>query len=344
MTIHKTSLVVGAGAFGTSLASVLTDNFAKVIIQTRSRDLYQNLKQRENSKYLPGISLPDQLVPMLSWEDRQHGILDDVELLVMAIPVAALAEYIEQNLKELRHLLQKGIPMVCLSKGIDSETLYLPDEIFSHHLGEFQRQFCFLSGPGFAREILQRQATMVAVAGSDSSVLDRVTSMFTTDFFKVVKSCDIKGVLLGGALKNTIAIVSGIVEGMGYSSNTRAALMTIAIKDMLRVGSFYQVHPETFYGLSGIGDLLLTITGGMSRNKKFGLELAKGKKPGEIISSLNVTVEGYRTTKSVYLLCEKHGIECPIFKTIYRVLYEELSVEEIFPQIFIQEPDSKMEA
>lgn len=342
-TAKKSALVVGAGAFGTAISSVLAYNFEKVILETRCQSVYGSLRRGENGKYLPGSSLPYQIIPRLQGEKGWDYLLENVELLVMAVPVAALGEYIEQNKEELRKLLRRGVSIVCLSKGIDSKTLRLPDEIFIYGLGGWQGQFCFLSGPSFAREILERQVTMVTLAGSDSAVLDKVARFFTTDFFKVTKSDDVKGVLLGGALKNIIAIAGGIVEGMGFNHNTRAALVTVAIKEMLRVGAFYKAQAETFYGLSGMGDLVLTITGGMSRNKKFGLELAKGREPEEILSSFGFTVEGYKTAKSIYLLCEEHGIDCPIFRAIYRVIYEGFSPEDVLKQLLREEPFLKVE-
>lgn len=340
---HDTAIVVGAGAFGTSMASVLADNFKRVVLKVRSEDVYRALSHGENSVYLPGISLSERIVPALTWQEMQDRSEGNVQLLMIGLPTAAIAHYCREHFEQLQGLLQQGIPLVSLSKGINTETLELPDDLFFQHFKSFQDQFCFLSGPSFAKEILDRQITTVTLAGKSRKVLDEVARMLTTDFFKVFESYDVKGVLLGGALKNVVAIAGGIIEGLGLNHNTRAALITWAIREMLRFGAVYNARPETFYGPSGMGDLILTTTGGLSRNKQFGLELARGREPKEIIASQRSVVEGYKTAQSVYHLSRRYGIRCPLFQAVYRVLYEKLPVQEAIDELLASGPFFEIE-
>ena len=330
--------MVGGGSFGTAIASVLAHNFERVIVCVRSRALYDDLSKGLNSRYLPGVVLPPEIVPALSWGEVKEKTRGEVELLVMGIPTAALSGYSGENFKEIEQLLENNTPLVSLAKGIHTKTLELPQDLLLHHFRNFKDHLCFLSGPSFAKEILDRKITAVTLAGSSSEVLETAGEMLTTNFFKVFKSYDVKGVLLGGALKNVVAIAGGIIEGLGLSYNTRSALITLAVREMLRFGVIYSARPETFYGLSGMGDLILTITGEMSRNKSFGLNIAKGKKPEDIIASSINVVEGYKTAKSVHYISNLYGIHCPIFEAVYDVLYRETPPEDFLEGLVESEP------
>lgn len=320
---YQTAIVIGAGAFGTSIASVLSNNFKKVIVKVRSQDIYDCLKKGENTVYLPGRKLSSKIVPALTWDEVNQLKDGEVEIIVSGLPTNGIRDFCKQNKKEVEALFkEKNIPFVSLSKGIDPETLELPDDLFFHEFSDYKDNFVFLSGPSFAQEILDEQITLVSIAGRSRTHLVQVSEMLQTDFFKALPSYDVKGVLLGGALKNILAIAGGIIEGLGYNHNTRAAMITRGIVEMLRFGQVFNARPETFYGLSGMGDLILTTTGDLSRNKTFGIELAKGRKPQEIIASQRSVVEGYKTTKAAYLLAQKYEIRSRIFMGLYHVLYE----------------------
>lgn len=326
---YKTALVVGAGAFGTSIATVLAANFEKVILKVRSSDVYEALIKGENSVYLPGLSIPSNLEPALTWDEVDEKVFGPIELIVSGLPTAGIASYYSQEQERFIQYFEKEIPLVSLSKGIDPETLELADDLFFDLFPKYRELFTFLSGPSFAKEIMQSQITLVTLAGRSRKNIMKVTSMLEAPFFKCLGSYDVKGVLLGGALKNVIAIAGGAIEGLGYNHNTRAALITRAIAEMLRFGQVYNARPETFYGLSGMGDLILTTTGGLSRNKQFGMEIAKGRSPEEIISSQRTVVEGYKTTKAVHRLAEKYEVRSRIFEAVYQVLYEKADLETV---------------
>lgn len=329
---NKIALVIGAGAFGTAMAQVLSQNFDKVILKVRSQDIYDAIKGGENTIYLPGLKIASNIDAALTWDevDNIHGSID---LIVSALPTAGISEYFNENYDRFLSYLMKKIPLVSLSKGIDPNTLELSDDLFFDMYPHFKDYFGFLSGPSFAHEIMQDQITLVTLAGRSKKVLEKVSHMMNTNSFKVLASYDIKGVLLGGALKNILAIAGGIIEGLGYNHNTRAAMITRGITEMLRFGTVYNARPETFYGLSGMGDLILTTTGDLSRNKTFGLELAKGRKAEEIIRSQRSVVEGYKTAKAAHFISEQFDIRTQIFSAVYGVLYKDLDPREVITKL-----------
>ncbi len=328
----ENAIVIGAGAFGTSIASVLSKNFKNVYLKVRSSDVYESIKNhKENTVYLKGQKLPDNLVPALDWDELKSFIEGKkVEVIISGLPTPAIRHYFQDNRDFFIPFLEQEIPFVSLAKGIDTETLELPDDLFYDIFPQrFKDNFLFLSGPSFAQEIIDEQVTLVSVAGRTPKFLNKFMSMMHTDYFKVLATYDIKGLLLGGALKNPLAIAAGIIEGLGYNHNTRAALITRGIVEMLRFGKVFNARPETFYGLSGMGDLILTTTGGLSRNKQFGLELANGREPLEIIQSQRKTVEGYKTTKAAYELAKRYDINTRIIHGLYEVLYNGHSPKEV---------------
>jgi glycerol-3-phosphate dehydrogenase (NAD(P)+) len=334
----KTAVVLAGGAFGTSIGFVLTQNFEKVIILVRSQEIYEEINGGENSTYLPGQKLPSTIKAALSWEEVTKLTQGEVQLIVSGLPMSAIEDFCATHEEKLKSYLDRGVPMVSLAKGIDHETLMLPDELFKTHFEVYRSQLMYLSGPSFAKEIIDKQITLVSLAGEDKEILLRTCDMLGTDFFKAVPTTDVKGVLLGGSLKNVIAIAGGIMEGLGYNHNTRAALITRGIVEMLRFGSAFGARPETFYGPSGMGDLILTTTGELSRNKSFGLEIAKGRRPEEIISHTKSVVEGYKTTKAAHLLAQKMNIRARIFSGIYAVLYEGADPKEVVQGLMMLPP------
>jgi glycerol-3-phosphate dehydrogenase (NAD(P)+) len=333
MKKNKIALVIGAGAFGTAIAQVLSKNFEKVILKVRSDDIYQAIKKGENTIYLKGLKIAPNIDAALTWEEVDAHDSRDIQLIVSALPTNGISEYFKENYDRFLGYLINKIPIVSLSKGIDPETLELSDDLFFDTYPHFKEYFCFLSGPSFAHEIMQNQITLVTMAGRSKIILEDVIAKMNTENFKILASYDVKGVLLGGALKNILAIAGGIIEGLGYNHNTRAAMITRGIAEMLRFGRIYNARPETFYGLSGMGDLILTTTGDLSRNKTFGLELAKGRKAEEIIKSQRSVVEGYKTTKAVHLLIKKYDIQAKIFNGVHEVLYENHEPREVISNI-----------
>ena len=331
---NRIALVVGAGAFGTAIASVLSLRFQKVILKVRSRDVYQTIKNHsQNSVYLPDLPIPSNVFPILEWEELLLENEKQIDLLVSGLPTSGIRPFYSDNRERFLSWFERDIPFVSLSKGIHSETLEMADDFFFDLFPKHRQLFTFLSGPSFAREIMQKQITLVTLAGHSLECVYRVKGMLETFFFKCISSDDVKGVLLGGALKNVIAIAGGIIEGLGYNHNTRAALITRAIAEMLKFGSIYNAHAETFYGPSGMGDLILSTSGGISRNRQFGLAVAEGQSPKEFIEKKRIVVEGYKTAYASHIMGKRHGISAPIFEGVYQVLYQNLKPEQAINQI-----------
>jgi glycerol-3-phosphate dehydrogenase (NAD(P)+) len=332
---YQTAVVFGGGAFGTSIASVLAENFNQVIIKVRSKDVYESINAGENSVYLPGQKLNSNICSALTWEELDKKIADNkVELIVNGLPTGAINTFYSQNKKRVEEYFEAGVPLISISKGIDPDTLEMSDDLFQDHFPHFQDQITYLSGPSFAKEIIDKQITVVALAGKVPEVLLDVCKKMNTGYFKAMPTYDIKGVLLGGALKNILAIAGGILEGLGYNHNTRAAMITRGITEMLRFGKVYNARPETFYSYAGMGDLILTTTSSLSRNKTFGLEIAKsGKSPEEIINAQRSVVEGYKTTKAAFNLAKKYQIRAPLFEGMYEVLYNGMEPSQVLKML-----------
>lgn len=326
----KVAIIIGAGAFGTSIASVLAHNFDKVILKVRSKDIYESINSHENNIYLPGQKLSKNILAAKSWEELDElAPIESVRLIVNGLPTSAINNFYSENQSRFINYFDKNIPMVSLSKGIDPDTLELPDDLFDRYFLKYKDYITYLSGPSFAKEIVDKQVTIVSLAGRVPTVLMSVSDMLATNYFKAFPTYDIKGVLLGGALKNILAIAGGILEGLGYNHNTRAAMITRGITEMLRFGKVFNARAETFYSFSGMGDLILTTTSSLSRNKSFGLEVAKGRSPKEIIESQRSVVEGYKTTKAAFKLANDFNIRASLFTGIYEILYNNVRPEEV---------------
>lgn len=329
-----TAIVIGAGAFGTSIAYVLSENFKEVIIKVRSQDIYDSLKNGENSVYLPGLKLPKNIVPALTFDEIDALTCNSkIDLLVNGLPTEAIKPFFSENKDRFLKYFELNIPMVSLSKGISEESLEFSDELFLHHFSPYKDLITYLSGPSFAQEILDRQVTIVSLAGNSRQVLLSIANMLQTNYFKAFPTYDVKGVLLGGSLKNVLAIAGGILEGLGFNHNTRAAMITRGITEMLRFGSVFNARPETFYSFSGMGDLILTTTSDLSRNKTFGKEIAKGRKAKDIIRSQRSVVEGYKTAGAVHKIVEKYEIRAPLFEGIYQILYNDVDPKMVLKSL-----------
>jgi glycerol-3-phosphate dehydrogenase (NAD(P)+) len=330
----KNALVIGGGAFGTSIAFVLSESFDNVYVKVRSQENYESLKNGENEVYLPGQKLPKNIIPVLEFSELDSNLKDSkLNIIINGLPTSAITRFFGDNKDRFRAYFKDGIPLVSLSKGIDPETLELPDDLFNHFFSEYSDCLTYLSGPSFAKEILDRQVTIVSLAGKTPEVLLKVSNMLQTDYFKAFPTYDIKGVLLGGALKNILAIAGGILEGLGYNHNTRAAMITRGITEMLRFGKVLNARSETFYSFAGMGDLILTTTSDLSRNKTFGMQLAAGRKAEEIISSTRSVVEGYKTTKAAHKLAERYHIKTRLFDGIYQILYNDVDPKEVISKL-----------
>jgi len=334
----KRAAVLGAGSWGTALAKVLTENGYETALWARNPELAEAInRERENRSYLAGIPLPIGLRATASTRDA----LRDVEVVTLVVPSHALRPLAV----ELREAFPEGAPIVTAIKGIENESLELPSQILEGTLpARVWRQLTYLSGPSFAREVALGVPTGVLVAGKDPTFTSLAQHAFNNARLRVYSTDDVIGVELGGALKNVVAIAAGIADGLGLGHNSRAALITRGLAEIGRLAVKLGAHPLTVSGLSGMGDLVLTCTGELSRNRHVGLELGRGKKIPQILAEMTMVAEGVRTAKSAYALSLREGVEMPIVEGVHRILYEDSDPREELAQIMMRQPRPERDA
>jgi glycerol-3-phosphate dehydrogenase (NAD(P)+) len=309
--------VIGAGSWGTTLANVLAKKGYQVTLWAYETDLVARMTEtRVNDLYLDGFTLSENL----SYTNDLSEATRERQMLVLVSP----SQVMRQVLKQLKSQLCDDCLLVSAAKGIENETLLTMSEVLEEVLGSAVKTRCaFLSGPSFAREVAAEQPTAVAVAADSLDVAHRVQDIFSTDYFRVYTNQDVVGVEIGGAMKNVIALAAGVGDGLGFNHNARAALITRGLVEIARLGEAKGAVEATFYGLAGMGDLVLTCTGDLSRNRSVGIELGKGRKLDEILNQMHMVAEGVKTTLSAYQLARKLGVAMPITEQMYQVLYED---------------------
>ncbi len=309
-------LILGAGSWGTALGQLLAKKGLSVRLWARREEVAQAINQQhENPFYLPGVSLDPHLKALTQVEEA----LDQAEVLVLAVPSHALRSV----LRKLKPSVFQRMPVVSTIKGLEQETLCPMSQVLCAEWGSaWQAMYTVLSGPSFAEEVAREAPTAVTVAGYDPKVAQQIQELFYAPYFRVYRSADVLGVELAGALKNVMAIAVGICDGLQFGLNARAALITRGLAEMSRLGMRLGANPLTFSGLAGLGDLVLTCTGPLSRNRTVGLRLGQGESLSEILADMTQVAEGVRTTASVKDLAEKLGVDMPITQAVYQVLYQ----------------------
>jgi glycerol-3-phosphate dehydrogenase (NAD(P)+) len=313
--------VLGAGSWGTALALQLAraGNNVRLWDHKTERAL-QIEKRRENYQYLPGIPFP----PSVCVSSDMAETLSGAELVVAVTPSQTMRGLMERALP----LMDPEVPICCASKGIEEGSLMTMEEVLRDVLPRsFHAQLSFLAGPSFAKEVAGNLPTAVVIASRFGELADEVASAFHGGNFRVYHTDDIVGAELGGALKNIIAIACGVADGMGVGLNARAALMTRGLAEITRLAVARGANPLTLAGLAGMGDLTLTCTGNLSRNRRVGLGLGQGRTLSDILADLGQVAEGVTTTRSAKALSEQSGIEMPITDQIYGLLYDGLSAK-----------------
>lgn len=307
--------VLGSGSWGTALAIHLARSGHAVALWGRSAEMAARLRDAgEHSRCHPGVRFPDGLVPTADLEEACAAS----EAIVVSCPshaVRALGELV-------RPLLGRDALIVSTSKGIEQDTHLTMSGILESVLPEHMTRVCVLSGPSFAREVARGLPTAVTAAAGQLSVAERLQRLFNGPMFRVYTSTDLVGVEIGGAVKNVIALAAGVSDGLGFGHNTRAALITRGLAEISRLAIQLGANPQTLYGLSCLGDLVLTCTGDLSRNRTVGLRLGKGERLEEIVASMNEVAEGVRNTASIRGLARSAGIEMPITDQMFALLYE----------------------
>lgn len=308
--------VIGAGAWGTALAKHLAEKGLITTLWAYEREVFDSITaKRENQFFLPGVTLPSSLQVTNFLSDAVESC--DGLLFVVPSHVARLV------LQQIAPLLSRPFPIVSATKGVEEDTFKLMTQVITDVLPPTLHDgLMVLSGPSFAMEVSQGQPTALCLAGTNAALVERFQTAFMTPSLRVYADSDVIGVQLGGALKNVMALAAGVVDGLGLGHNTRAAMITRGLAEMVRLGMAMGADPRTFYGLSGVGDLVLTCTGALSRNHHVGVRLGRGDKLETILGGMQAVAEGVRTSRAAAGLAIRHGVEMPIVREVNAVLFE----------------------
>lgn len=294
------------------------------------------LERRENEAFLPGIRLADPVHPTQSLEECFRGN----NLLLCALPSHAVRTIFHRA----RPHLEQNTLIISATKGLEEQTYQTVSLVLKEVLGpESGVRVACLSGPSFAREVSRKLPTAVAAAGSDPEAGRCVQEIFARPYFRVYSNPDLIGVELAGSMKNVMAIAAGVSDGLGLGNSSRAALITRGLAEMTRLGVSLGAQAQTFFGLAGLGDLVLTCTGDLSRNRRVGLELGKGRRISEILEDMRMVAEGVRTTKALKELAGRRGVEMPITERMYEILYGGKNPAEAVDELMSREPRSERE-
>lgn len=309
--------VLGAGGWGTTLAVLLHFNGHKVTLWEYKRSYAKELvKKRENTQYLPGIKIPNEILITHDLDEAS----DDKNLIVLAVP----SQFLRSVVDNIKYSDIKNSILVSVSKGIENKSLLTMSLMLKDvHPNLNSSQIGVLSGPSHAEEVSKRIPTAVVAASRDYETATTIQAAFTTSYFRVYSSTDILGVELGGAFKNVIAIGAGIIDGAGFGDNTKAAIMTRGVAEISRLGLALGAQPETFAGLSGMGDLIVTCMSRHSRNRYVGEQIGKGKTLKQVLKSMDMVAEGVETSRSASQLAKKYEVETPITNEVYKILFED---------------------
>jgi glycerol-3-phosphate dehydrogenase (NAD(P)+) len=338
-TIIAQTAVIGAGSWGTALAKLLADKGEQVVLWGRKSTHIDALhRDRENRRYLPGAALPATLLPT-----DDLSCVTGCGCVVMAVPSHGFREVFAQ----LVPLLADGALLVSAVKGIEIASGQTMCQIMAEELGKQGRQSRLpvgvLSGPSFADEVAAGLPTAVTVGFAELEAAKVAQQLFSTSFFRAYTSSDIIGLEISGAMKNVIAIAAGIADGLSCGLNARAALITRGLAEITRLGVALGAKPATFSGLGGLGDLVLTCTGSLSRNRTVGLKLGEGRSLKQALAEMTMVAEGVRTTKSCWQLAARAGVEMPILAQVYQILYEDkpckAAVQELFQRSLREEAE-----
>ena len=318
----KSLAIVGAGSWGTALAIVLAPNFPSVRLWVYEEDLAARMEHsRENDLYLPGFKITTNV----DIGTDLSRVLRDAEVVLSVVP----SHFVRMVYEQMLPLLKEEMLFVSATKGVEENSLLRPSEIIQAVVSpRFRPQVAALSGPTFAREVAALNPTTIVIASPDPALNTCLQPAFSRPSFRPYTSLDPVGVEIGGSIKNVVAIGAGVLQGMGLGHNPMAALITRGLAEMTRLAVALGGKAQTLAGLAGLGDLVLTCTGELSRNRSVGLELAKGRKLEEIVGSMRMVAEGIKTTSAAIELARRHSIEMPIAEQMYQMIHFGLDPRE----------------
>ncbi len=326
--------VLGAGSWGTTLAKLLAEKENEIRLWVYEKELVEAIKkERENRVYLPGYKLPENIYPTNSLKEAVAAC----DMILSVVPSHAVRD-VFTSLKGF----MPDVPVVSATKGITTDTLQTVSQVLGEvlPLALTHKRFAVISGPSFAKEVAQKHPTAVTIACPNEVLAKELQALFFRAYFRVYTNVDVVGVEIGGSLKNVIAIATGCADGLGFGHNTRAALITRGLAEIKRLGMAMGAQAPTFYGLSGIGDLVLTCTGELSRNRTLGYRLGQGVKLKDTFSELSgrgMVAEGVKTAKAARELAKKYNVSMPITQEVFSLLYEEKDVQQVVHDLMMRE-------
>lgn len=324
--------VIGAGSWGTALANLLAKKGVDTIVWSYEADVAEGINaSHRNPTYLSEVPLDERLRATDSLEEAVRG----AGVVLSVSP----SHTVRRVMGEVAGYLEEDARVVSASKGIEEGSLEMMDAVLADVLPQrYMETASYLSGPSFAAEVGEEQPTAVTIASRDAEAAEFAQDLFQTDYFRVYTSHDVTGVELGGSVKNVIAIASGVVSGLGLGHNTTAALITRGLAEITRLGVVLGAEPLTFAGLAGMGDLILTCTGGLSRNRSVGVGLGQGRTLDQVLGEMKEVAEGVRTTRSTRELAHRTGVEMPIVEKVYSILFEGEPAREAVESLMVRDP------
>lgn len=329
--------VIGAGSWGTALANLLGSKGYPIKLWVYEEDLFHYMKKnRENIYYLPGVKISENIVPIHSLEEA----VGKSDIIISATPSHTVRDIINK----VAPYVPKNAIIISVSKGIEEKTLLTMSKVIRDVLPKgLNDNVLVLSGPSFAKEVSLQKPTAVVIASESIEMARHAQYIFNTPFFRIYTNNDIRGVELCGAYKNVIAIATGVCDGLELGFNARAALITRGLVEISRLGLAMGAKPMTFSGLSGMGDLVVTCTGKLSRNRNVGIKLAQGMKIEEILKGMKMVAEGIKTTKSIVRLGEKYNIDLPIAEKVYEILFKSKGIKDAVSELMERDLKGEIE-
>jgi glycerol-3-phosphate dehydrogenase (NAD(P)+) len=319
--------VVGAGSWGTAFALMLAERHGEVSLWAYEGEVCDTLRRfQENRQYLPGVAIPAAVRPTTDLAAAVSGR----SIVAFAVP----SHYLQGVATQAAPSLSDDACLVSLTKGVENGTLRRMTEVLAQSSRAHALRVAALSGPTFAREVAEGKPTGATVAAADLSVARRLQVALAGSRFRVYADDDVVGIEIGGALKNVMAIAAGLSDGLGFGHNARALLISRGLAEITRLGVHLGAHPQTFAGLSGMGDLVLTCTGDLSRNRSVGMRVGRGEPIGEVLGGMTMVAEGVRTARSAVELSRRTGVPLPISEQVYRILYEGKGARDAVTELF----------
>lgn len=320
----KNILVIGGGSWGTCLSKLLVENKNNVFLweyNEKTRNVIR--EKRENPVFLPNIKLPKELNVVDSYCETLKN--EKIDVILLATPT----QFLRPILKNLKECLSYKVIIVNVAKGIEIKSKKRISEVINEELSGKGYSYVLLAGPTHAEEVALKLPSAILSVSLDEKAALEIQHLFSNSYFRVYTGTDLVGAELSGAVKNCLAIAAGISDGLGFGDNSKAALITRGINEILEIGKYYHADPKTFMGLSGLGDIIVTCTSKHSRNRYVGEELGKGRKIDDIISSMKMVSEGAETIKALYAIIKENNIQAPIMSALYEVIYENRPVNEL---------------